>query len=411
MGRLVIQQDIVEDNIQKYTERATSQYTTLIESTPIFGIYYHQNRVFTTNDLGLENVEDDLGRDSPLKYEKIDQFPFYGLDAFSLNIERADIGLDSNIEGEALILPNTIKPYPNDYFCLYSIGERYLFKITEYQEDMIKSKPFYRINFRFSKILDEDTSSDIQEQVIEEYTTIFDNIGTEDKCIIKSSVFSSLDYMHKIRDNLVDNYIRFFYDKINNVMVIKNNVLDKKIYNKYLNKFLIDNDLLKKSKEFYSTMKLLEYIPTDSVFDFEYEKSIYYAMETQSVVQFFSRFFTVIDIKYPHVPWVRSNIRYYDLVMFGDEDEYAEKIDDVIEYFSKEFYGRIKLDMRYEADIDYYMENLIIDWIHNRVSIPSKETLDLINKNIWRNDMRSYVFIPLILFIFKKAEDAEIKRL
>ena len=409
LGRL-IQEDIIEENIQKHVEKSVSQYTTLMDTTPVFGTYYHQNRIFTTNDLGLENVEEDLGKDSPLRYEKIKNFPFYGIDGFSLSIQRGEIGLDTTMESECLILPNTIKPFPNDYFTLESLGDKYYFKITEYSEDMIKSKPFYKISFRYEEFIDETSNKNIEEQVIEEYQTIFDNIGTDNNCIIKSSTYSRLDYMHKLSDIMKKFFVKSYYDKLNNVMVIKNNVLDVKLYNKYLNKFIIDNELLYDKKDFYSTIKLLEYIPTDVTFDFAYEKTIYYALETKNSKQFLNRLFTYIPITYPHVPWVRSNIKYKDLVFVNSEDEKEIGECNFIEFIDKEFYGRIKLNNLFVSEDDYYMENFIIKYINGSNELPSKELLDNINNTVWRRDMRSYVFIPLLLYIFKKLESAEIKQ-
>jgi hypothetical protein len=382
-----------------------------METTPIFGTYYHQNRVFTTNDLGLENVEDDLGRDSPIKYEKITNFPFYGSDSFSLDQERGDIGYNSEITGDLLVLPNTIKPYPNDYFTLQSIGEQYYFKVINATMDMIKAKPFYRINFRFSKVIGKDSIKHIEDQVIEEYTTIYNNIGTDNNCIIKSSVFSIIDYMQKLAKKLKTFYIKNYYNMNNNVIIFHNDYFDVDIYNRYLNQFIIDNDLFYDANDFYSTVKLIENIPTPPEFQANYEKTIYYALESRSNVQLTDYFYSFMDINYRHTSWIRSNIEYKDLVFISDYDNYYMKSDKILQFLSKKFYGKIKLNTKFVANKDYYMENLIIDYINNDLEMPDKETLDYINNNIWRKDMRSYVFIPLLLYIFKKCENTEIHQL
>jgi len=407
VGKLVSKKEIIEENIQQFVERSSSNYSTLLESTPVFGIYYHQDNVFSTNDLGLENIEENIGRDSPLKFNKIENFPFYGIDSLSLNIERGDIGLNTSIESEVTILPNTIKPYPNDYFTLYSLGDKYLFKITECFEDMIKSKPFYKLTFRLSKVVELD-SDHIENQVIEKYRVIPENIGTKNNCIIKLSTYQTLDYMNKLKEKLTKFFMRNFYNKEFNIILLHMNSLDMDFYNKYLNKFIIDNDLFKStSNNFYSNYKLLEYLPTDCEFDAAYETSLYYALEIQNADQFKAEYFSYMDINYIHAPWHRNNKKYKDLILLGCNEDYKQKSDKILEFIDKKFFGRICLNNQFSSEENFFMENFIIRYIHKDNSLPSKELLDRINNNIWRKDMRSYIFIPLIIFIFNKLEEYE----
>ena len=402
MGRLVNPDEFVSTNVEKYIERSSSNYTTLLETTPVFITYFHQNRTFTTNDLGLENVEDDLGRDSSIKYEVIRKLPAYGVDNLSLSLERGDIGLNSNIESEIVLLPDTIKPYPNDYFSFDDLGDQYLFKITEIQEDMIKSKPFYRVSYRFSKYRNEE----IDDQIVEDYTVNFNNIGTDNSCVIKTSSYLLYDEIEKLTDSLIKFYVRNFYDKMHNVIILRINTLDIEIYSQYLNKFIIDNDVFKISRrqdDFYSTVKLLEYIPTEAEFDAAYEKTLYYAVSCQDKRELLDRYFTFFDITYPHAPWLRSNKKYKGMLMIhlDDEDELRNN-EKILEFIDREFFGRILLNNPFINDKDYYMENLIIKYINGDNTFVTKEFLDAINNNIWRKDMRAYVFIPLIIFILRK---------
>lgn len=406
MGRLMNPNEFIDTNIEKYNERATSQYATLLDTTPVFGTFYHQNRVFTTNDKGLENVEDDLGRDSPIKYDKIEKFPFYGADQFSLQMERGDMGLDTNTDFDLSILPDTVRPYPNDYFYLDSLGDRYLFKITDVQEDMIKAKPYYRISCRLSKIQEDDSSKEIEEQVLDNYTTIFNNIGTDNQCVVKSSTFRIIDMVNKINDKLIQFFIRNFYDQLYNVVTLRIHSLDVNIYSRYINKFIIDNNVLDysdKKGDFYSCVKLVEYLPTNPDFDIAYSKTLYYAVSNQSPREFFCRFFNYMDVHYMHAPWFRGNIDYKDMILLGDVDEELEANEEngIMEFITKEFYGRIKMNLPFDNEDDYFMENLIIRYINGSRDLPTEDLLNKINKNLWRNDMRGYVFIPLIIFILR----------
>ena len=405
MGRLVNPDEFVSTNVEKFVERASSPYAVLLDSTPVFVTYYHQNRIFTTNDVGLENVEDDLGRDSPILYDKIEKVPVYGIDNLSMNFERGDMGYNTNIENDLTMLPNVIKPYPNDYFYFDDIGERFLFKVTEVQEDMIKSKPYYKVTYKFSKYVDESTSSHIEEQVKDEYVVPFNNIGTDNICVLKKSTYQIIDAVHKLTDKLIDVYSKYFYNKMYDIMLLHLRSIGMDFYNQYLNKFLIDNSILQLSnrqKDFYRTIHLLEYIPDDPVFDITYEKTLYYAVETQNTEQLKGRFFSYMDITYAHVPWKRANLDYKNVILlWHDDEEVLEDTGKVFEYIDKEFYGRIILNNPYVNEKDYYMENFIIRHINGDNSLPTEEFLDMLNTQIWRNDMRAYIFIPLLIYILR----------
>jgi len=408
MGRLVNPDEFISNNVDKYIERSTSNYTTLLESTPVFVTYFHQNRAYTTNDLGLENVEDDLGRDSSIKYEKIRKLPVYGVDTLSLNLERGDYGLNSNVESELVFLPDTIKPYPNDYFSFDDLGDKYLFKVLDVQEDLIKSKPFYRVTYKFSKY----ENKDMESQIVDDFTVEYNNIGTDNTCIIKTSIYQLVNQVELITDKLIEFFAKNFYDKIHNVMTLNIHTLDVEIYSHYLNKFLIDNEVLelsRRQKDFYKTISLLEYIPIDRDFEPAYEKTLYHAVESQDVRQFFDRHFTYMDITYPHAPWKRSNKDYKIMIMVGTKNETLEKINPLMEFIDKEFYGRILINNPYVNDYDYFMENFIIKYINkNTDGLLNKEFLDRLNENIWRRDMRAYVYIPIIIYILRRLVRKEL---
>jgi len=267
---------------------------------------------------------------------------------------------------------------------------------------MIKSKPFYRVSYRFSKYRNEE----IDDQIVEDYTVNFNNIGTDNSCVIKTSSYLLYDEIEKLTDSLIKFYVRNFYDKMHNVIILRINTLDIEIYSQYLNKFIIDNDVFKISRrqdDFYSTVKLLEYIPTEAEFDAAYEKTLYYAVSCQDKRELLDRYFTFFDITYPHAPWLRSNKKYKGMLMIhlDDEDELRNN-EKILEFIDREFFGRILLNNPFINDKDYYMENLIIKYINGDNTFVTKEFLDAINNNIWRKDMRAYVFIPLIIFILRK---------
>ena len=144
MGKLLNENEIIEKHITRYTERAASEYTKWLETKPNFVTFYHRYQLGSTYDKGLENVEGVIGLNSPNKYDKIEKFPIWGLNELSYDLSKEDTGMSTSYEGEAIIIPNTISPLPDDFFTINYIGKVYIFKINNVVNDAIKSKPFYK---------------------------------------------------------------------------------------------------------------------------------------------------------------------------------------------------------------------------------------------------------------------------
>ena len=86
-----------------------------------------------------------LGSESPIRYNKIFNFPLYGIEQIQLQLDEMDEGLNSEYNGEAIILPNTIHPTVDDYFIIDYLEKKYMFRVIKYDYDTIKSNNFYRV--------------------------------------------------------------------------------------------------------------------------------------------------------------------------------------------------------------------------------------------------------------------------
>jgi hypothetical protein len=97
-------------------QTTTNEYTKYLEGSPVFITYYSLNAPASTQDEGLEAVNDLIGKNSPKKYRKITDCVIYGVDTMDILSEINERGLVSNISGEFIIIPDTIRPYANDFF-------------------------------------------------------------------------------------------------------------------------------------------------------------------------------------------------------------------------------------------------------------------------------------------------------
>ena len=146
-GFIFDEQNFINNNAFKFEDRLNSQVARFLDKSPTYVTYYHISDIESTVDLGFSNIDGLLGDESPLRFNEIKDFPVYGLDPVQLRLEDMDQGLDTSYEGELLILPNTIKPTPNDFFTINYMSKDFIFMVTGVDYDTVKSNNYYKIDF------------------------------------------------------------------------------------------------------------------------------------------------------------------------------------------------------------------------------------------------------------------------
>ena len=76
---------VINGNIFKFENRLNSQISRFLDKSPVFVTYFHINVNETTVDGGFKDIEDIVGNRSPLKFQKIENFPIYGLEPVVLS--------------------------------------------------------------------------------------------------------------------------------------------------------------------------------------------------------------------------------------------------------------------------------------------------------------------------------------
>ena len=270
---------LINNNIFKYEDKLNSQYTRFLESTPTYVTYYNINSIESTVDLGFSNVDKVLGPNSPLKYSEVKNLPVYGMEAIQINVDEAEEGLTGSYDnGELIILPDTIKPYPDDFFILEHKGHDFLFRVTGVDYDTIKSNNFYKITFTIKYVTAEE-SLKILNQVTNKYTCIVDNIGTEDKCIIEDEVYILLQRLQSLYADISERYKLFYYRKKYNAFLFVEENNKYGIYDRYINMFIQKHGLLY-DHETHRTIYLNNEDDT-CCYLLEYDTSLYRAYESR----------------------------------------------------------------------------------------------------------------------------------
>lgn len=304
MAFFVDEQKMIEDNIFKFEDRLNSQVIRFLDKSPFFVTYFHLNVNETTVNEGYRDIEAIIGDKSPLRFQKIENFPMYGLEQVVLNIQDSEQGLDTEYSGDAVILPNTIKPLQNDFFMINHVRGSFIFRVTEIQYDNIRPDNFYKIGFRF-EWLDDQKVQDIDKQVEEKYTCILQNIGTENNCLIQEDYYDQLNKVDKLFNDMASTYEVIFYNERYNCFLGEKN--GYKLYDPLQSIFFNKHKLLNKKNDI-KTIVLSEDFE-DNKRKIKYERSIYRSFERRDVK-------TITEFKYNTIPGISKEDsqfhRWYD---------------------------------------------------------------------------------------------------
>lgn len=237
--------------------------------------YYNINTTMTTLDEATRGNYAEISPESPIRYNKINNFSIYGFNKIEPSLEVGEYGLESEIQGDAIILPKTIIPYPDDFFILKQTDQNYLFRVTSVNPNMLDTGAvMYKINYVLAS---SDGVEHLDPQVVKEYNFSIENYGSNFGCLIESSTHSKISEIERYTIILKDYFIQIFYDnKIQSFSYLRNGCT--KVYDPYLIEFMIRNSILKGSTQ-YMYISQQVYLP--STFGVEYDRTFFSALENK----------------------------------------------------------------------------------------------------------------------------------
>ena len=279
MASIINEEKLVNDNISQFENRMKTQSIRFIDHTQTYVTLMHISNQDSTVDDGFLDIESLVGARSPFRYQKILHFPIYGLDAVVPQLQENDWGLDSEAEGDAIVLPNTIKPLQNDFFIIEHVDRPFIFRITEVSYDNIRPDNYYQIHYRL-EFIDENRLQMIESKVIETFECVMENIGSEERCIIKSSDMGYIKQIKNMISDIAQSYLYLFYDDTHNSLITYTNY-GKRLYDQYLNHFVNIHKLLEVNQSIKSYMMTDQFC--DHRFQVKYERSFYRVIERRDV--------------------------------------------------------------------------------------------------------------------------------
>lgn len=386
MGYMIDDKKFINENIFKFEKRLESQYTIFTDKTPTFVTYYHINNTNSMADNGFQNVEKIFGKNSPVRFQEIHDFPIYGIENIKMDLSDEEEGLNGSFEGEGIILPNTIKPLPNDFFTISYLSKVYIFMVTSIDYDTIKSNNYYKINY-YLRTDSEETYELAQEQILEKYECVFENIGTDDKCLIKSEEYVILNQLEKIYCSYAEKYnVMFYSGKFNSYLF---GCGDNLIYDKYLSHFINKNGLFNEEGE-YRTIILTNEDWNDRFIP-EYDMSFFTAIEDKRLSDVEHTKCAYPSIAYGDSIFVRYNMNNVLSTLLIDTGNK--------EYIPDELIDNILHNVDHPNSSIF--NNMIVNYFNDGYDSIYNLNLDKLSDYKMRYTYENFLLIPIVLFIMR----------
>lgn len=388
---------MINDNIFQYEEKMKSPMSRFLDVSPTFSTYYHINDDLTTTDAGYKDVDSIIGFRSPIRFHKINDFPLYGLEQIVLQLQEEEQGMDFSYSGEAVIMHGTVTPLPNDFFTINHLKKIYIFRVTEIQVDNIMPDNYFKINYQL-EYTDIDMLQALEKQVIENFDCILENIGTEDKCIIKTESHEKIKEITKMYNEVQETFLTIYYNEKYNCLLGDYGV-GKKIYDPLQSDFVNKHSLFNEQNNF-KTIVLADQFP-DQKRKIKYERSIYRFIERRDVKRINS---------FPYAVYSGTGERESSFSLWNDTSVVILDIPSNMEYttseiLSDEFINACKND----TSIDNPYAQFVINYLKKDVGI-HEIPMDL-NESLLTLDanLEPFFFIPIILYIIRQIVKNELQ--
>lgn len=256
MGRFVgngEERTVVNKYIDSYMN-GTNEYGKYLQSAPNFVTYYSRDQEASTEGSGLGEVEEVVGERSGIRYNRVNNVPFYMVEDSAPEL-MADgiVGLNYMVESTAVIIPDTVVPVPNDLF-IFSYWEQtrdktVVFRITNVSTTAVDSNTYYQVSFQSTPY---DYNELESKQLVDRYEVIYDHIGSSKPAVLMEKDYILAERLEKTFDKVASIYIEDYYDDRLNVFTYKgwaeSVAAEVTYFDRSLHKFLKEQNFFINSK-------------------------------------------------------------------------------------------------------------------------------------------------------------------
>ena len=359
------------------------------DKPPVICNWYNLNKEGTTFDEGTRAEYVSLGKQSPLKFNKIIDAIFYSSEIkieFDVQYEDEGLGVSNMPSISGIVLPNTWIPYSGDYFTYKHAGKEWLYQVTSTSFDTIDNGNNI---YKFDAVVDNYGIDVIEKQVVQKYKMIINNVGTSFNAVIKEENYDAIDKLDQILTVLKDYYIALFYNDA--VQTFTYEGYYGKLYDPYMIEFLMRNNILSGSTEY---IYVNHEIPVPRTFAIDYNQSYFRALETNTIDLFNNRKCTapLINNQYSLFASVRDE---YFMI------SYTKKGLSEFQTLDAELISRVKENQEYEDSDDKSFYNIIIKYFNH--SPLNSNMIPLIEDIKFKSSPDFFYTIPMIIYIIENS--------
>ena len=243
--------------------------------------FFNINKEKSSLDPGSHLAYADIGDESPIRFDKINNVFLYQFNRNETNFNNDEFGLESaEITGESYILPNTFEPIDGSFFIVDHSNDKFLYKVTDVDRDTLSNG---HNAWKFTWHLDRVTDKEILKNVVGEYEYYDAVSGNNLKPVVESTKFKKALELENILESLSE-YFKdiFFSDKVQTFIYKWYN--EANMYDPYAIEFIMRNRLLANASE-YTYVNHACRLP--KTFAYDYMSTIYHVIEEKKIDNIF----------------------------------------------------------------------------------------------------------------------------
>jgi hypothetical protein len=390
------EESLLTNNIFKYEQRLKSATNKYIESGAILTTYYNINEDATTVDRGLKDIEQIFGKQSPIRYNQIDNLPLYGFDSANPNNTDEQQVEDIVVEGDCIILPSMIVPKQYDIFTINHLKMKAFFQVTEVTYDSMRVEGFYKIRYRLLSTSSE-TSENLKAQTVNHYKCDMTAIGTDKNPIIRYDDFVRKSQIEKMINDMITSYRALFYNEKHNCFLYRDTETSTRWFDLCGNEFIAKHSIM--NYENSTNVILLQQKLNDLLLPSRYNRSVYHWIDIDAPLRFIEQFrFKLVDADYypesSFIMWSEDDVRILIPPMQDCQDQIGATFftQEQVDFFKDE---HLVKDNEYEMLIKKFIQGSItsvqdISLYTADSLISSSKTLDV------------FLYTPIIIYIMRK---------
>jgi hypothetical protein len=379
----------IDTLVDSTKDKLKNPYYKYNNTTATVVTYYNIDTKSTSVDEGLGVTYSNVGSDSSLRFNKINDMFLFGIDIVKLNLDDSEFGIEaSGAQGDAVILPNTIVPNPGDYFKINHTNQPYLFRVDGVDIDTLEDGAnAYAIKYSLNRYSEDEIST----QILDTYTMVIDNVGTEMNPIIRSSDYELIGNLDDILILLKKYYEELFFDtKVQSFIYFYQN---KRIYDSYLTEFLIRNKLLSGGQKY---IYICHQTNIQKTFSMDYDRTIFRSIELQETDNVSNTIANVVPECDPNSILNSRFDDYYSITYHTGGLVHSIPIEIIPSDVAK----RINTDnySLYKIDDPYAIYNIMMEYLMKK-DITISTVIDIINKLHYCDNKELFYGIPIVIYI------------